>query len=68
MPKGNGQIALFVESFHIVFPVVKKGEYQCALLPLIKDDDDAFIRLKISTKPGYNWKVNYIIMNAIKGY
>ena len=26
MPKGNGQIALFVESFHIVYPVVKKGE------------------------------------------
>ncbi len=48
--------------------MVKKGEYQCALLPFIKETDDELICLKVSTKAGYNWKLNYIILNVIKGY
>lgn len=47
--------------------VVKKGEYQCKVLPLFNEDDEP-IRLKISTKEGYKWKVNYIMLNAVKGY
>lgn len=47
--------------------IVKKGQYQCKILPLINEDDEP-IRLKISTKKGYKWKVNYIIVNVIKGY
>lgn len=48
--------------------VVKKGEYQCKILPLVNENDDDYIRLKVSTKEGYRWKINYIILNAIKGY
>ena len=48
--------------------VVKKGEYQCKILPLVNESDDDYIRLKVSTKPGYRWKLNYIVLNAIKGY
>ena len=47
--------------------VVKKGEYQCKLLPLVNEKDEP-IRLKISTKAGYKWKVIYIMLNAVKGY
>ena len=47
--------------------IVKKGEFQCKILPLFNEDDEP-IRLKISTKPGYAWKVNYIMLNAVKGY
>ena len=47
--------------------VVKKGEYQCKLLPLVNEKDEP-IRLKISTKSGYKWKVNYIMLNVVKGY
>ena len=48
--------------------VVGKGEYQCKLIPLVVEEDDEPIVLKISTKPGYRWKLNYLFMNAIKGY
>lgn len=47
--------------------VVKKGEFQCKLLPLVNEEDEP-IRLKISTKYGFKWKVNYIMLNAVKGY
>ena len=48
--------------------VVKAGRYQCKLIPLVKEDDDEYIRLKISTIPGYKWKINHIFLNMIKGY
>ncbi len=47
--------------------VIKKGEFQCKVLPLFNEYDEP-IRLKISTKKGYKWKINYIMLNAIKGY
>ena len=47
--------------------VIKKGAYQCELLSVIKKND-APIRLKISTKPGYKWKLNCLFLNANKGY
>lgn len=47
--------------------VVKKGQYQCKVLSVINDYDEP-IRLKVSTKPGYKWKINYIMLNVIKGY
>jgi hypothetical protein len=48
--------------------VVKKGRYQCKLLPLVNEDDDENIRLKISTIPGYKWKLNLVFLNMTKGY
>jgi len=45
----------------------KKGEYQCKLIPVINEDDEP-IKLKVSTLPGYRWKINYIILNGVKGY
>jgi hypothetical protein len=48
--------------------VVKAGRYQCKLIPLVKEDDDEYIRLKISTIPGYKLKINHIFLNMIKGY
>jgi len=47
--------------------VVKKGRYQCKVLPLVLEDDGV-IRLKLSTKPGYRWKLNYLFLNCHKGY
>ena len=47
--------------------VVEKGEFQCELIPIIQKKD-THIRLKISTKPGYRWKLNLLMVNAIKGY
>jgi len=46
---------------------IKSGEYQCKVLPLFNENDEP-IRLKISTKPNCKWKVNCIMLNAIKGY
>ena len=47
--------------------VIPAGRYQCKLIPIVQEEDEP-VRLKISTKPGYSWKINYIIMNVIKGY
>lgn len=47
--------------------LVKKGRYQCEILPIIKKKDTP-IRLKISTKPGYRWKLNCLFLNSNKGY
>jgi len=47
--------------------LVKKGRFQAKLLPLVLEDDGR-IRLHISTKPGYRWKLNTLMINAIKGY
>ncbi len=47
--------------------LIKEGQYQAKLLPLVLEED-GHIRLHISTKPGYKWKLNYILVNAIKGY
>lgn len=47
--------------------VVKKGHYQTKLLPLVLEEDGQ-IRLHISTRPGYRWKLNNVFVNAVKGY
>ena len=47
--------------------LVKKGRFQAKLLPLVLEEDGQ-IRLHISTKPGYCWKLNTLMINAIKGY
>ncbi len=47
--------------------VVKKGRYQCELIPFVQKKDTP-IRLKISTKPGYQWKMNLLMLNVTKGY
>lgn len=47
--------------------VVKKGIYQSELLAVIQKKDQP-IRLRISTKPGYRWKINCIFLNTLKGY
>ncbi len=47
--------------------LTKKGEYQCKLIPIINEDDEP-IRLKISTLPGYSWKINFMVLNGVKGY
>lgn len=47
--------------------VVKKGHYQSELLAVIQKKDQP-IRLRVSTKPGYRWKLNCIFLNTVKGY
>ena len=47
--------------------VIKKGEYQCKVLPLINNYDEPIV-LKVSTKPNYKWKINFIMLNSVKGY
>ncbi len=47
--------------------LIKKGQYQCKLLPLVNESDEP-IRLKISTTEGHLWKLNFIMLNCIKGH
>ena len=47
--------------------VIPKGEYQCEIIPIIQEYDEP-IRIKISTRPGYHWKLNSIMMNLVRGY
>ena len=47
--------------------VIDGGCYQCELIPVIQKKD-APLRLLISSKEGYRWKVNLIILNTLKGY
>ena len=47
--------------------VVAPGTFQCEVIPVITQYDTP-IRIKISTKPGYRWKVNSILLNLVKGY
>ena len=45
--------------------VIKAGSFQHKLIPLVHERD-GLIRLKISTKPGYKWKLCYILVNLYK--
>lgn len=47
--------------------VVKAGQYQCEIIPIMQKKDKP-IRLRISTVPGKKWKLNCLILNVIKGY
>jgi hypothetical protein len=47
--------------------VVKKGTWQCELIPAIRKLDGP-LKLHIRTKPGYGWRINAILMNTLKGY
>ena len=47
--------------------VVKKGTWQCELVPVIHKQDGP-LQLCIRTRPGYSWRINAIIMNTWKGY
>ena len=47
--------------------VVKAGSYQCELVPILQKRDTP-LRLFISTKANYKWKLNLIILNTLKGY
>lgn len=42
--------------------VLKKGKWQCKILPFIMEDD-GFVHLKVKTKAGYKWKLNFIHIN-----
>ena len=47
--------------------VVPKGTYQCEIIPVISEYDEP-IRIKISTRAGYRWKLNCIMMNIVRPY
>jgi len=47
--------------------VVPAGQFQCEMIPVIMEYDEP-IRIHISTKPGYRWKINGILLNLVKGY
>jgi len=47
--------------------VVKAGTWQCELIPVIHERD-GMITLRLSTKPGYKWKLNAILMNMVKQF
>ena len=47
--------------------VVKAGTWQCELIPIIHERD-GMITLRLSTKPGYKWKLNAILMNMVKQF
>ena len=36
--------------------------------PYLVLEEDGLIRLRLSTKPGYRWKLNYLFLNCLKGY
>jgi len=47
--------------------VVGAGCYQCELIPILQKRDTP-LRLFVSSKPGYKWKLNLMILNTVKGY
>ena len=47
--------------------IVKKGTWQCELIPVILKKDGP-LTLRIRTQPGYGWRINAVIMNTWKGY
>ena len=47
--------------------VIPAGRYQCKVLPVVLEDDGV-LRLRLSTQPGYRWKLNYLFLNCVKGY
>ena len=47
--------------------LIGAGEYQCKVLPLILEKDGQ-IKLRVSTEPGYKWKLNAVFLNIVKGY
>ncbi len=47
--------------------VVPKGTFQCEIIPIINERDEP-IKINISSLPGYRWKINSLMMNAVKGY
>ena len=47
--------------------VVKKGEWQCKILPVVVEKD-GFINIKVSTKAGYKWKMNYLHLNRTRKF
>ena len=47
--------------------VMRAGQYQAKVLPLVNEEEEP-IRLRISTEKGYKWKINYMMLNAVKGY
>jgi len=47
--------------------VVKAGTWQCELIPVIHERDGRII-LRISSKPGYKWKLNALLMNLVKQF
>ena len=53
--------------WHTGGKVIKKGHYQCELIPVLHHEDGE-VKLKISTVPGKRWKLNFIFLNALKGY
>ena len=55
------------QGYHAGGDVVKAGRYQCELVPILQKRDTP-LRLFISTKTGYKWKLNLMILNTLKGY
>ena len=47
--------------------VVPKGHYQCEIIPVFQEYDEP-IRIRISTRPGYRWKLNSLMLNLTRPY
>ena len=47
--------------------LIRAGAYQHKLIPIVHEED-GIIRLKVSTREGYKWKLNYILMNLYKQF
>lgn len=57
-----------LHGFKVGGDLVKKGTWQCEIVPMVKKKDNEHMRLKVSTVPGKKWKLNLIVVNAIKGF
>ncbi len=47
--------------------VIKKGSWQCKILPVVMEND-GYITLKVSTKSGYKWKMNFMHLNRTRKF
>jgi hypothetical protein len=47
--------------------VLPAGRYQCELVPVIQKRD-GLMKLRVSTREGYKWKLCLLILNTVKGY
>lgn len=47
--------------------IVPKGTYQCEIIPIIQEYDEP-IRIKLSTRSGFRWKLNCVMLNLVRPY
>jgi hypothetical protein len=47
--------------------VIPAGSYQCKLVSIIHEND-GIMCIRFTTKPGFSWKVNLVVVNMLRRF